>query len=661
MRFKWVLLIFFIIIIMMVGGVFVFLYSINMEQVRTFVQDEIKKQTGRDLIIEGEIEWVLSLSPTIEIHNVKLLNPSDFSSSEMASINLFRLKLNLLPLIHKQIVINSLILNKSNVLFEKNSKGQKNWDFDFKKEDISNAPENEKSNFTFAIEKIDIQDLKLTYKDNVNKKEESIYVKKIIGYSPNTTSPVNLDLELNINKIPITIIGTIGPLSSFVENKLVEIDIKSFINKTEIKINGTINNPQLFNGVDINLSVHANNLNDLLSLASIENMQPMPIDIKVKLSDSNGVLNLNPFEIHLDDMNLLGKIAILNQDTKPKIEGEIKVTKIDLNKIIAKKSKENKLQPVTSLQEIIPDDPINFSFLTTIDTKIQLFINQILYSSQKFKDVEAIINLSNGHLRVHPLKIYADKGHIDMNLSLEEKRSKAFLTYGLDVENINTSFLSELIQTPDLLRNGWLNIKANLKGEGNTAKSILSALDGNINLYIDKGDIQNAFLKILLEDLIKLAVTGESETSPINCIAGHFDVTKGLIQTKAIAFDTDTIIIIANGHINLPKEQINMHIESSSKKAILMNVAIPMNVAGPLSKPEIFPDPVRTPIDLAGKVVKGAALGMEGILATLGIQSGELKSLEATPPQICQKALNLSKESNEPTPKINPIENNDNQ
>src|SRR5262245_22986062 len=79
-------------------AVFFLLQSIDFNQYRPLIQAEVRRLTGRDLEIVGDLKLALSLRPTIEVHDVRFANAMWGSRRDMARIDSLRAVIELLPL-----------------------------------------------------------------------------------------------------------------------------------------------------------------------------------------------------------------------------------------------------------------------------------------------------------------------------------------------------------------------------------------------------------------------------------------------------------------------------------------------------------------------------------------------------------------------------------
>ncbi len=87
----------------------------------------VQEQTGRELKIEGDLS--LSYFPWIgiEIGKVELGNAPGFGPQPFAQVTKAGIKVQLLPLLHKELVMDKVILDGLQLNLARNEKGVSNW------------------------------------------------------------------------------------------------------------------------------------------------------------------------------------------------------------------------------------------------------------------------------------------------------------------------------------------------------------------------------------------------------------------------------------------------------------------------------------------------------------------------------------------------------
>jgi hypothetical protein len=181
-------------------------------------------------------------------------------------------------------------------------------------------------------------------------------------------------------------------------------------------------------------------------------------------------------------------------------------------------------------------------------------------------------------------------------------------------------------------------------GAGNSVREIMAGLNGNTNLAMGEGHINNRFAKILLSDLFQLIATGGSgESSNLNCFVSKFDIKKGLATSTGLVLDTNGASIVGSGDINLATEKLKLHMDPRAKQTNLANLAIPVNIGGTMASPSVTPDAAALAEGIAGAAV-GVATGGTVLSALAGVAgtgaAGSATTTASSGGNPCVAALN---------------------
>ncbi|MGB5345261.1 MAG: AsmA family protein, partial [Woeseia sp.] len=106
---------------------------------RDGIAEEVKKATGRDVTIEGDLS--VSLFPwfAVEVGKTRMSNASGFGDTPFASFDSARLSVRLLPLLFKrEITVSKAELDALRLELAVNAQGVSNWD-DFSAQDADTA------------------------------------------------------------------------------------------------------------------------------------------------------------------------------------------------------------------------------------------------------------------------------------------------------------------------------------------------------------------------------------------------------------------------------------------------------------------------------------------------------------------------------------------
>src|ERR1700674_5102193 len=84
---------------------FAALYGISVSAApwRSSIAQAATQALGREVTLEGPLQLIVSLQPTLTVGGIRVANPPGFSAPEFAALGRARLRLELLPLLHREL------------------------------------------------------------------------------------------------------------------------------------------------------------------------------------------------------------------------------------------------------------------------------------------------------------------------------------------------------------------------------------------------------------------------------------------------------------------------------------------------------------------------------------------------------------------------------
>ena len=93
------------------------------------IAEEVRRLTGRDLVIAGDVSLQLLPTPAFSAAEVSLANVEGSSSAQMIQLEELRIKVALFPLLKQQVLVETVTLVEPRVVLEVLPDGRRNWDF----------------------------------------------------------------------------------------------------------------------------------------------------------------------------------------------------------------------------------------------------------------------------------------------------------------------------------------------------------------------------------------------------------------------------------------------------------------------------------------------------------------------------------------------------
>ncbi|MDH5490042.1 MAG: AsmA family protein, partial [Rhodospirillaceae bacterium] len=246
-------------LIAIVVGTIAALKSMDINSFKNEIAAELKKETGRDVKISGDIELLISISPKLRVEDVSFANASWGSKPEMASIGLLEAKVGLLSLISGEINIKYLNISDMDLLLETNAQGAANWDF----QPQNKTTPNEKNPSTGAtqlpiVHDVGLRNVRVTYIDGVQKSKFSVAIPEMNLNAASGDEPVHVNVNAEINDAPLDVVATVGSLDQFsnIDEKPFPLSVAITASGLLAKIEGTVHIPKtgLKVGADVSLS-----------------------------------------------------------------------------------------------------------------------------------------------------------------------------------------------------------------------------------------------------------------------------------------------------------------------------------------------------------------------------------------------------------------------
>ena len=125
---KWLLYGIGALIAVLVLAVIAIVLLVDPNQFRDEIAAEVKKRTGRELVIEGDIE--LSVFPWLglELGSTRLSDAPGFGDQPFVSFERAALAVEIMPLLEKRLVLDTIELERPRIRLLRNEKGQANWE-----------------------------------------------------------------------------------------------------------------------------------------------------------------------------------------------------------------------------------------------------------------------------------------------------------------------------------------------------------------------------------------------------------------------------------------------------------------------------------------------------------------------------------------------------
>ncbi len=659
MKWRWVAGIVSASILLLVVAVYVILSSYDYNGLKPEIRHAVKDDTGRELTLGGDISLKIGFTPALVVKDVSFQNAPWGSQPELAKIKRFEIKVGLFPLLSRRIEVKRLILIEPEILFETDIFGKSNLAFETtKKQDLTKGKDETKAGgdwklSAFTFNELQIEKGRITYIDHELKKTYVAIVGTLMATATSSESPTKLKLKGAYNDKSFEVAGALCPLTAFINpNKAWPVNLSVKTESATLSLDGTVKDPLARRGIELNFTLKGKDLASFKQLSGESYHLRGPFDISGRIADTaRNAYSISNLRIIQGENDLSGSVGLNLAENRPRVTAVLSARKLDLRPYFQvgpniKKATKNSSKGAGKEDRIFPDHPLPLETLRQADAEVKVQVAQVLLPNLQLSSFDTGMVLKDGALTVKPLKAVLGKGSMDGYLSLQSQGKVASLTMVFKINKLDISYLTKELKSTEGLE-GNLDVDIDIRAQGASIAGLMERLNGKTVLVTGRGRVDNKYIDLaggdLSSSLFRLLNPFRKETqyTSINCFVSGFNIKDGVASTTALALNTDFMVVVGEGEINLKTERLNLSLKPVPKEGIgtrvtgKLNVSLseltrPFKLGGTLAHPSLAVDPTQTAIAF-GKAIGGVMLfGPLGIAAALvGSSSGDENSCMA--------------------------------
>lgn len=194
-------------------------------------------------------------------------------------------------------------------------------------------------------------------------------------------------------------------------------------------------------------------------------------------------------------------------------------------------------------------------------------------------------------------------------------------------------------ETPPSYVTGTLNGKTKLTGRGNSTAEMLSSLDGDVSIFMQKGTISHLIVEAVGLDIAQglgILLTKDNAL-PMNCAVMDLTAKNGVATPKIALVDTPVTLIVIDGNVNIAKEALDLRMAAKPKNMSPFTVRSPIHVKGSFKNPDVSIE--KTPIvaRVLGSIALAFVAPPAAILPFLDVGSGDVSPCNKSYTEFNQK------------------------
>lgn len=422
-------------LVLSVGAVLIVPNFINWNAYKPEISEQVRKFTGRELVIAGDIDLKVLPAPALIAEKVSLSSIEGAQSPDLVSLRSVEVRIALTPLLGGNLSVETVRLVEPQVYLEVLTDGRATWVFDApaaKSAEEQTAPSNStsvngaSSNAGIAIGNFEIVDGSLTYLDAGSKTNEVINdIDVTLEAASLVSGPFRARGSLVAKSMRLGINAEIGEI---VGGRTFPLDLGVTVGGESAKLSlaGTVLNLEEAPRFRGTMKLESPDIGKVVSALADGAALPAPLSQSLLM---NGTLDASAAALALDDLSLnfggaVGKGKVSgNFSGVPKITAEMNIDKIDVEPWLktvtppassdgsesAAKTSAGGSTPATA-----GTDPsaaaTPFAMPTGIAASLSVRIGEISLMGDKISNAVLNADLANGELNLSQLSLQGPGG-----------------------------------------------------------------------------------------------------------------------------------------------------------------------------------------------------------------------------------------------------------
>lgn len=399
--------------------------------------------------------------------------------------------------------------------------------------------------------------------------------------------------------------GTESPLELGNSDHPFRIHLDGRAGATHAIARGTLTNPFQLQVFDLQFQLSGQDMDELYPLIGLAIPSSPPYRLEGRLRRNGRHWRYEKFSGRVGDSDLAGDVDIDVAGARPRLSATLLSRRLDFDDLAgfigappktggdesANAGQKAQAARLAARATVLPDTPYNLAKLRVMDADVRWKAQRINAPTLPLDDMDAHLLLDDGLLRLEPLNFGVAGGDIHSTVRMDARRPQITTTLDTRLRAVQLGKLFPDAKLADQAA-GSISGTIRLSGAGNSVAAMLGSSNGDVAIGMGRGHIGNLLMELAGLDIaesLKFLLTGDRQI-PLRCAFGDFGVHDGVMQSRALAFDTTDTLVIGEGSISLKQEKLDLLLRPRPKDISILALRSPLRIGGSFKDPSFRPD-----------------------------------------------------------------------
>ena len=580
----------------------------------------VSDRTGRHFEITRKLDVKLGRTTRILADGIEFANPEWAKDPFLVRAQAAEVDIHLLPLLRGRVVLPLVKLTQPELGLQMEPDGRRSWALGRDTSDKRNLPDIG----ALAVDRGSLHFLSSGHGADIR-------TEFAIDERGNVKLPLGFKAKGTWQKEPFTGDGRAGNVMNLggAEKGSFPLEISVAAAHTTLKASGTVDNLATMEGANASFTLQGANMSELYKLLGVVLPETPRYDVRGQLTKQGKVWSVKEINGKLGRSDLAGEMTFDRSGDVPLLTGKLQSKALDfddLAPLVGLPEQPRSAAALPAIGSVATGTPIAKAARSslpagrvlptaTLDvTRLKAMNADVQYSAARMTNVRKLpldrmsvhVKLKAGVLLLEPVDFGVAGGKLAGRIRINGNSTPAVAEIKLDARALE---LNKLVPTAKITQGSFGKIHGviDLQGRGNSVATMLGTSSGNLALLMGRGQISNLLLEIAGLDggeIIKFFIGGD-QNAELRCAAATFNVSNGVMTSRALVLDTSDTVFYGKGNVSLANESLALTLDPYPKDKSILSLRSPLKVSGTFSSPK------------AG-VEKGALIGRAGLALALG-------------------------------------------
>ncbi|MCW8917032.1 MAG: AsmA family protein, partial [Magnetovibrio sp.] len=458
------------------------LKNVDTAQFKAPLERMVERATGRDFILGGDLDLVLSLNPKLSVTNVQLANAPWGTQANMMKLQRLDAEIDVLALLSRRLDVTYIILDGVELYLETDGKGLANWEFTPQTEQAASGQAQAKQKLALNpnVQDVHLQNVKVHYLDGATGLSLEAELSHANFTADSLDSQMKGILEATVNGVEMQASAEMGSFAHIVGTEGGDFPLNLKISGPDITADlvAMVKHPGRGVYIDARVDAEISNEGVLGKLIGV-NLPPVsPIVVRSKIDVAGTRITLNGLDAELGDNDVQGIVSIQLGKIRPKVIADLRSQTLNVNTLAGLSSSTNS----SSLKSpVFSNTQISLDGLGVVDAELVLEADKIRYDDMVFTDVKTKASLADKTLTIKPLSFEFQRGRINAQAHVNGAGQQPDYSLRGTVRGLNATALAALTGQRELVD---LNLDGDVLfiSKGQSLQDLAKGARGHVNL-----------------------------------------------------------------------------------------------------------------------------------------------------------------------------------